>query len=126
MKFRSTLVLALGLSLGISFAAAPRSRAQAAPASDAAKKLEAIAKQLNLSPDQKAKLLPVLEEEAPKLKALKSDTSLTGMQKLEKLRAIHQQTDPKVKAILTEQQYEQWTTMRQQEVQQMIEKKRGQ
>ena len=125
MKFRSTLVLALGLSLGISFAAAPRSHAQAAPASDAAKKLEAIAKQLNLSPEQKAKLLPVLEEEAPKLKALKSDTSLTGMQKLEKLRAIHQQTDPKVKAILTEQQYEQWTTMRQQEVQQMIEKKRG-
>jgi len=97
-----------------------------AQAPEAAKKLEALAKQLNLTPEQKTKLLPVLEAEAPKLKALKADTTTPPLQKLEKLRAIHQETDPKVKAILTPAQYEQWQTIRQQEMREMMEKKQAQ
>jgi len=93
---------------------------------EAAKKLEALAKQLNLTPEQKAKLLPILEAEAPKLKVIKADTTLPPMQKLEKLRAIHQESDPKVKSILSANQYEQWQTIRQQEIREMIEKKQAQ
>jgi Spy/CpxP family protein refolding chaperone len=57
---------------------------------------------------------------------VKDDTTLTGLQKLQKVRAIHAETDPKVKAILTPEQYQQWQTIRQQEIHDMIEKKRGQ
>lgn len=123
MKTQITLAVALLFSLGFSLAAT-RTVAQDGKA-DAAKKLEALAKQLNLSADQKQKLLPVLAEEAPKLKAVKEDTSLTGMQKLQKIKAIHEETDPKVKEILTADQYQQWQTIRQQEIHEMIEKKRA-
>lgn len=127
MKLRIVLAIALMLGIGITFGNAPRVSAQASPdaKAEAAKKLEALAKQLNLTADQKQKLLPVLAEEAPKLKAIKEDTSLTGMQKLQKLRAIHQETDPKVKEILTAEQYQQWETYRQQEIHEMIERKRA-
>jgi Spy/CpxP family protein refolding chaperone len=107
---------------------APESRAQApAAAPDAQKldKLEALSRQLNLTPEQKMKLLPILKEEAPKIEAIKSNTSLTGMQKLQQIRALHEQSDPQVKAILTPTQYQQLQTIRQQEIQAMIQKKRA-
>jgi len=118
------IILTLAFCLVFSLIASPSTAAAQAP--EAAKKLEALAKQLNLTQEQKAKLLPILEAEAPKLKAIKSDTTLPPMQKLEKLRAIHQESDPKVKAILTASQYEQWQTIRQQEIREMMEKKQAQ
>ena len=119
MKIRITLTAALIFCLGFLLVAAPGLQAQDAKA-EAAKKVESLAKQLNLTADQKQKLLPVLAEEAPKLKAVKEDTALTGMQKLQKIRAIHEETDPKVKAILGTDQYQQWQTIRQQEIHDMI------
>ena len=127
MKTRIALVAALTFYLGISLGTASAIGAQGAGGNaEVAKKVEALAKQLNLTADEKEKLLPVLAEEAPKLKAVKEDTTLTGMQKLEKIRAIHQETDPKVKAILSSDQYQQWQTIRQQEIREMIEKKKSQ
>ncbi len=81
-------------------------------------------KRLNLTPEQKAKLLPILEAEAPKIKALKANTSLSPMQKLDQLRAIHQQTDPQLQGILNAQQYAQWEEMRRQEVMRILQQKR--
>jgi periplasmic protein CpxP/Spy len=89
-----------------------------------AQKLAMMTKQLNLSPEQKMKLMPILEEEAPKVQAIKSNSSLTGMQKMEQLRAIHEQTNPQVQAILSPQQYQQFQQIRQQEIEQAIQKKR--
>lgn len=42
---------------------------------------------------------------------------MTEGQKLAQMRAIHQQSDPQVKAILSPQQYETWQNIRQQEIQ---------
>jgi len=100
----------------------------AAPAggSEGAKKLQAISQQLNLTPAQKLKLVPILEQEAPKLKAVKENTSLPPREKLQQIRAIHEESDPKIKAILTPDQYTKWQQMRQQEIQEMIEKRRQQ
>ena len=69
-------------------------------------KAQAIAQQLNLSPQQKEKILPILVEEAPKVNAIKNDNSLSKMQKMQQIRAIHQQTDPQMKAILSPKQYQ--------------------
>jgi len=84
-----------------------------------------LSKQLNLTPDQKEKLLPILKAEAPKMQAIKDNTSLTGIQKLQQIRALHEQTEPQVKAILSQQQFDQLQKIRQQEIEKMIEKKRA-
>ena len=97
---------------------------QASPqAQQAAKKLEKLSKQLKLTPEQKLKLAPILEAEAPKLQAIRSNTSLTDAQKLVQISAVHQESDPQVKAILSPQQYEQLQKARQKEVKEAIKKK---
>ena len=79
-------------------------------------KAEAIAQQLNLTPEQKIKILPLLRDEMPKVSAIKNDNSLSNMQKVQRIRAIHQQTDPQMKAILSPVQYEKLKTIRQQAI----------
>lgn len=81
-------------------------------------------KELNLTPDQKTKLLPIFKEEMPKIEAIKSNTSLTGRQKLQQLRAVHEQTDTQVKPILSVDQYAKLQQIRQQEIEQAIQRKR--
>jgi Spy/CpxP family protein refolding chaperone len=90
-----------------------------APASFAQKggamaKAQAIAQQLNLTPQQKEKILPILAAEAPKVNAIKNDNSLSRMQKMQQVRAIHQQTDPQMKAILSPEQYQKLKEIREQ------------
>lgn len=105
-----------------SFAQAPAPAQGAKPA----QKLEAIAKQLNLTPEQKVKLMPILKAEAPKIQAIKNNPSLGNLQKLEQIKAIHDETAPQIQAILTPQQYEQLQGIRRQALQQYMEKKRAQ
>jgi periplasmic protein CpxP/Spy len=69
-------------------------------------KAQAIAQQLNLTPQQKEKILPILAAEGPKVQAIKADNSLSTMQKMQQLRAIHQQSDPQMRAILSPEQYQ--------------------
>ena len=79
-------------------------------------KAEAIAQQLNLTPEQKVKILPILRDEVPKVNAIKNDNSMSNVQKMQQIRAIHQQTDPQMKAILTPAQYEKLKAIRQQAI----------
>lgn len=84
-------------------------------------KVEAISQQLDLTPQQKIKILPILRDELPKVQAIKNDNSLTRMQKAQQIRVIHQQTDPQMKAILTPQQYEKLKAIRQQTIKEATE-----
>ena len=79
-------------------------------------KAEAIAQQLNLTPEQKVKILPILRDEVPRVNAIKNDNSVSNMQKMQQIRAIHQQTDPQMKAILSPAQYEKLKAIRQQAI----------
>ena len=88
--------------------------ASTSSAQNRAAKIEAIAQQLNLTPEQKAKVLPILREEAPKVQAIKNDNSLSRMQKMQAVKAIHQQTDPQMKAILSPEQYQKLQAIRHQ------------
>ena len=115
----------LALAICMLLVTAPASQAQGQNSAQA-QKLAMVAKQLNLTPQQKVKLMPILADEAPKVEAIKANTSLTGLQKMEQLRALHEQTNPQVQAILSPQQYEQLQQIRQHEIEQMIQKKRAQ
>jgi len=94
-------------------------------AQNRAAKVEAIAQQLNLTPEQKAKVLPILRDEAPKVQAIKNDNSLSKIQKVQKLRAIHQQTDPQMKAILSPEQYQKLQAIRQQTIREAMQTRHG-
>ena len=112
MKNHSHLVIS-ALSIAMFALLAPSSFAQKGTAMQ---KAQAIAQQLNLTPQQKEKILPILAAEVPKVQAIKNDNSLSKMQKMQQLRAIHQQTDPQMKAILSPEQYQKLKTIRQQTI----------
>ncbi len=112
MKNHSHLVIS-ALSIAMFALLAPSSFAQKGTAMQ---KAQAIAQQLNLTPQQKEKILPILAAEVPKVHAIKNDNSLSKMQKMQQLRAIHQQTDPQMKAILSPEQYQKLKTIRQQTI----------
>ena len=73
---------------------------------------QAVAQILNLSPQQKSQLEPILQAEAPKVKAILTDPSLSPSEKKKQLKTVHSQTDPLVKSILNPTQYHQWETIR--------------
>ena len=92
-----------------------------APASFAQKgqamsKAQAMAQQLSLTPQQKEKILPILANEVPKLQHIRNDNSLSTVQKMQEVRAIHQQTDPQMKAILSPEQYQKLKQLRAQQL----------
>ena len=101
--------------------------APAAPSqtTDPAAKLQALSQPLKLTPQQKMQMLPILKAEGPKIEAIKKNTSLPPMQKMRELRAIHSETAPQLQKILSAAQYQQLQTIRQQEIQQAIAKKRA-
>jgi Spy/CpxP family protein refolding chaperone len=87
-----------------------------------AQKIEQLAKQLKLTPQQKLRLAPLLEAEAPKVEAIKGNPTLGKVQKLEQLNAVHEQIDPEVKSILTPAQYQKLQEIRKKDVEQAVKK----
>jgi Spy/CpxP family protein refolding chaperone len=101
----------LTLCFGLSVLMVTMSPAQQSATQKSAK-LEEIAKYLSLTPQQKDKVLPVLAAEVPKVRAIKDDPSLSRMQRSQRIKAIHQQNDPQMKAILSPEQYQKLQAMR--------------
>src|SRR5207245_11804480 len=100
MKYYIRLIAA-ALCFGTFVLSAATSSAQ-----NKAAKLQAVAQQLDLTPQQKVKILPILADEGPKLEAIKNDNSLSKIQKIQQIRVIHRQTDKQMKAILSTAQYQ--------------------
>ena len=86
---------------------------------------EAVAKQLNLTPQQEAKVLPILKEEGPKVEQIKNNPSLSGIQKMKELRAIHSQTAPQLQQILSPEQYQKLQAIREQRIKEAMAAKRA-
>ena len=91
-----------------------------------AERLKAVAKQLNLTREQEKQLIPIMAAEEPKLEAIKNDPSLSRLQKLQRLKAVHDESDPQVKAILTPGQYQQLQEIRQKRRAELMQAARNQ
>ena len=113
-----THVVISALSVAIFALLAPTSFAQKG---DAMSKAQAIAQQLNLTPQQKEKIVPILAAEVPKVRAIKNDNSLSNMMKIQQVRALHQQSDPQMKAILTPEQYQKLQGIRRQTIREAVQ-----
>jgi len=57
-------------------------------------------------------LTPVLRAELEQLAALRGEQSLTVRERLQRLKAVQEETAPKVKAILTAEQFVKWEQQR--------------
>lgn len=66
--------------------------------------LESLAKQLGLTDDQKAKIKPILADQAKKLKDMKKDSSLAKADRKTKSSEIRQDTLKQIRPILTADQ----------------------
>ena len=88
-------------------------------------RLANLSSKLNLTDDQKAKIKPILEDEATKMQALHDDTSTPRMQKMQKGREIHDAHDQQINAILTPDQQAKYAEMKKEAMEKMREK-RGQ
>ena len=101
--------------------------APAAPGQNpkAEEKVIALAQQLKLTPQQDVEVLPILKAEAPKVEAIKNDPSLSGMQKMRQLHAIHSENAPQFQKILTPAQYQQLQAIREADIKKAIAAKRA-
>lgn len=71
-----------------------------------------LSHRLNLTPDQTAKIEPVLADRQQKIDALRANSSLTPDQIREQMRSLHEQERSQFAAILTPEQQEQLKSMR--------------
>lgn len=77
-----------------------------------AKKLEKLADELGLTPDQKSKIKAIYMSEMPKIKAIRKDATLTEDQKKDQIKPIRQGIRAQVEAILTPEQKAKWAEIR--------------
>jgi protein CpxP len=73
--------------------------------------LQMLSKQVNLTDDQKAKILPLYQAAFDQIKALHDDASLSDDEKHEKMRDIMQSTRKQVGDLLTPEQKEKFQSM---------------
>jgi periplasmic protein CpxP/Spy len=71
-------------------------------------RMQETARELNLSPEQTAKLQTIVRERMEKMRALRQDTSLSAEERREKFQAGREDLLAEVKKVLTPEQFEKW------------------
>ena len=108
------IVIATSLALSLSFGAAsaqgtapgsPDASTQAAPG-------EHLARQLNLTPDQTAKIEPILASRDQQVEALRANQQLTPQDRHQQMRSIIEQSEQGMSSILSPDQMAQLKAMR--------------
>ena len=69
--------------------------------------------ELKLTPDQKAKLQPIIQDEMTQIRAVRDDSSLSMDQKMSKVDEIKKTSFPKIQAVLTPEQQKKLADMQQ-------------
>lgn len=72
-----------------------------------------LAKILGLTPDQEARVEPILADKKQQVESAKADTTLAPKDKRAKVRSINQDSNAKVEAILNDSQKQQYEQMKQ-------------
>ena len=101
MRILTSVSVALTLSLAFSaFPQGPRSQ------------LQNMVDKLDLTADQKAKAGPILDADAKQVRALRDDSALSAEDRSKKTAGIRQQSDLKLKPILTDEQWKKLEQLR--------------
>jgi Protein of unknown function (DUF3604) len=82
--------------------------------------------ELGLTQEQRQQIFPIIQQELPKLQALKKDTSLKPEAKLEQLKQIADELDSKITPLLNADQQKKFQEIREEHRRELIEKLGGQ
>jgi Spy/CpxP family protein refolding chaperone len=119
MKARLLGVLTLAGVVGLSpTVRAAESSATAQPAQNERRaairgRMQAVAKELGLTDEQKQKLKPIIQGQWEKMRALRDDQSLARPAKFEKFKALREEMAAQMKGVLTPDQLAKWQNIRQ-------------
>jgi hypothetical protein len=67
--------------------------------------ISSLTQKLHLNPQQIQQVMPILEKEVPKLQSIMGNTGLSKTQKTEQTKAVQNQSDSKLKSILSPEQF---------------------
>ncbi len=70
-----------------------------------------MAKKLNLSDDQQAKLKPILEDQRKQMEQIRDDSSLSRDDRFSKMKSVHENSAAQIKALLNEDQQKKFDKM---------------
>jgi Spy/CpxP family protein refolding chaperone len=74
-------------------------------------RLAHMTKMLNLTPDQQAKIKPILENQQSQMESLHQDQSMSREDRMAKAQQIRQSSNTEIQQILTPDQQQKWTSM---------------
>lgn len=122
----SCRLVLLGLTLGVALAGSACAQSQPDADSDSASTIASrhapdpqrqanrLARRLKLDPQQAAAIEPILQKRTQQLEQLRSDSALTPRERHSRLRAMNQDADGHLQALLTDSQRQQYRQMVQQ------------
>jgi protein CpxP len=102
----------LALAQGQDAAPAPAPTAEHHHAHNPKREAAKLSEKLNLSPEQTAKLEPIITARNDQIETLKNDNTISPVIMKQQMRAIHEQTRRQLATILTPDQMEQLHYMR--------------
>jgi Spy/CpxP family protein refolding chaperone len=119
--------LALLAFSGLTMFAMPQEQQQQAPAASASqaqteghrqfdpnRQVRQMTKKLNLTADQQQQLLPILTERNQQMQAIRNDSSLSQQDRHAKMLSVREDSQNKIKALLTPDQQKAYDQMQQQ------------
>jgi periplasmic protein CpxP/Spy len=77
-------------------------------------RMKKLSQELNLTPDQQAKIKPIFQQARAQGKTIHQDASLTKEQKMAKMKELRQNTMAQMNEILTPEQQATWKQLREQ------------
>jgi len=80
---------------------------------------------LSVSPEQSAKIAPILSNEGRQVIAIRNNNSLSDAQKIQEVKSLQRQADPQLKTILSSAQYDKLEVVRYQAVRWLTQKRLG-
>jgi len=110
--FALCVIFGAGLAMA---APLPQETPAVAPAghrADPSQQLRRLAKKLNLTSEQQDQVLPILTDRQQQMTALLNDGSLSAQDRHAKARTLRDDSDSKIKAVLNDQQKQEYQQMR--------------
>lgn len=108
------------LAVGSAFAA-PQDQAQAPEAGQQAhrqmdpnRQIKMLTKRLNLTEQQQGQILPILTDRQQQAENIRNDSSLSPKDRHEKMKSVREESETKLKAVLTDSQKQTYDQMQQQ------------
>jgi periplasmic protein CpxP/Spy len=116
MNVLLTMGVAAGLAVTASAGQTPApatTQTQAKKQPDPARQVHNLSAKLGLNADQQTQLLPVFTDRSQQMTAIRADTTLTAKERHAKMLSLRQDSDAKIKAVLTDAQKQQYDQLQQ-------------